>query len=132
MRAYSYPQANRFVDREQAVSFFFGANHTTLCRERLWRFLAATRIALMSKPCLAAKASRTRRTSSTTGSFAISLTTRYLNGVGSRLRRRKPRNRRRKDMTRWQMHSSESVFVSIWRGGNVEDIVINHDALFDD
>ena len=35
-------------------------------------------------------------------------------------------------MTRWQMHSSESVFVSIWRGGNVEDIVINHDALFDD
>jgi hypothetical protein len=35
-------------------------------------------------------------------------------------------------MTRWQVHSSEGVFVSIWCGTNVEGIAVNHDALLND
>jgi hypothetical protein len=35
-------------------------------------------------------------------------------------------------MTRGQVHSSESVFVSIWCGANVEGIAVDHDTLLND
>ena len=56
---------------DQALNFFLGTNDTTLCLERRCRCLEATRIALISKPYLAASSSRTLRTSSTMGSFRM-------------------------------------------------------------
>jgi hypothetical protein len=60
------------VSSGQALNFFFGTNDTTLCLDRRCRLFEATRIALTSKPCLAASSSRTRRTSSTMGSLGMS------------------------------------------------------------
>jgi hypothetical protein len=60
------------VSSGQALNFFFGTNDTTLCLDRRCRLFEATRIALTSKPYLAASSSRTRRTSSTMGSLDMS------------------------------------------------------------
>jgi len=57
----------------QALSFFFGTNDTTLRVDRPCRFFDARRMALTSKLYLAARSSRTRRTSSTMGSLSINL-----------------------------------------------------------
>ena len=72
----------RQVDvNHQALNLFFATNDTTLRRERRCRLFEATRIALTSKPYLAASSSRMRRTSSTMGSLAMSYSSMSSSGV---------------------------------------------------
>src|ERR1017187_100850 len=69
------------VSLDQALNFFLDTSDTTLCLERRCRLFAAARIALTSKPCLAASSSRTRRTSSTIGSLGMSYSPDSSSGV---------------------------------------------------
>src|SRR5450631_226405 len=69
------------VSLHQALNFFLDTSDTTLCLERRCRLFAAARIALTSKPYLAASSSRTRRTSSTIGSLGMSYSPHSSSGV---------------------------------------------------